>query len=382
MQIVFLSVFTVLCSPFLWCLVLLRRQCASKHLLIIQRSKIGDLVCTTPLVRACAQAGYYVTVLTRSGSADVLKHNPHVYGILLDDDPQFVGMVGRLHLFWILFHSRYAISLSVVPGLLSSLCNVWTAAPVRIHTIGRSSGWLERVIERLQKCMTYARGTRTYDHYMQLAQCVGVSPVSYKHDMFLSEEEKRQAAAWLRDHDLEQRSYVVLSVTAGNVLKMWPLERFSELAEQILQQWNVVVVFSSANTEATACAVSLRQYSGSIVDGGGADLRLLAGIITRAAAFVSVDTGPLYIAHAFNVPVVDIVGPVHPDEQPPLSSERVALVLPPATIVPTSFVAETLRTELPEQKRALEETTVEMVYGAFAVMMRRVAPELEKTKRR
>ena len=33
--------------------------------------------------------------------------------------------------------------------------------------------------------------------------------------------------------------------------------------------------------------------------------------------FISVDTGPIYIAEAFNVPTVDIVGPVDENVQPP-----------------------------------------------------------------
>ncbi len=101
------------------------------------------------------------------------------------------------------------------------------------------------------------------------------------------------------------------------------------------------------------------------IDAGGLGLRFLAGVIRRAALFVSVDTGPLYIAHAFDVPLVDIVGPVDSREQPPIENNRVVLVLPPSHIKPSSFVCETLRVTSKEQREALDSITVDDVVRAI-----------------
>lgn len=69
------------------------------------------------------------------------------------------------------------------------------------------------------------------------------------------------------------------------------------------------------------------------------------------------------IIHSFGVPLIDIIGPVDPREQPPIPGDKVELVVPPG-IKPSSFVAETLRISNEEQRKAIDVTTVDMVITA------------------
>jgi len=43
----------------------------------------------------------------------------------------------------------------------------------------------------------------------------------------------------------------------------------------------------------------------------------LKALISKMSLFISADTGPIYIAEAFNIPTIDIVGPVDENVQPP-----------------------------------------------------------------
>ena len=43
----------------------------------------------------------------------------------------------------------------------------------------------------------------------------------------------------------------------------------------------------------------------------------LKALVSRMSIFISVDTGPIYIAEAFDVATIDIVGPMDENEQPP-----------------------------------------------------------------
>jgi ADP-heptose:LPS heptosyltransferase len=54
----------------------------------------------------------------------------------------------------------------------------------------------------------------------------------------------------------------------------------------------------------------------------------LKACISKLDLFVAVDTGPIYIAEAFDVPTVDIVGPMDENEQPPRGEKHV-VVIPP-----------------------------------------------------
>jgi ADP-heptose:LPS heptosyltransferase len=217
----------------------------------------------------------------------------------------------------------------------------------------------------------YARHTRTFDHYMRLAQLIGVPPAAYRHEIFLTEAEERAASDWLRDHGVAPgQRFAAISLRAGNVLKEWPIERFVSVARHIIERHSLHVLFLDTEEQVVERALTLLGDSSRASEAHDLSLRRLAAVIKRASLFVSVDTGPLYIAHAFGVPLVDIVGPVDPAEQPPVPGERVRLVLPPPPCEPSSFVADTLRTPTAAQQAALESTTVAMVTEAIDAVLK------------
>ncbi|MBU1123623.1 glycosyltransferase family 9 protein [Patescibacteria group bacterium] len=347
-----------------WLLIVSKlRSKKNKKALVIQLGKIGDLVCTTPLFKSLSEGGYEVSILCLKRASSVLDNNPNISTLIFIDDDAYKGLSGRFRLFKKLYSSRFALSITVLPGFLTALLGLWTAAPVRLHTRGgkiRLMGLFFHLFH--SKRIKYERGTRTFDHYMKIAEMVGAPEVEYKHDVYLTGLEKTKASGLLESIGVHGR-FAVLSLTAGNPLKEWPLENFVELARYIHDKYEMKILFSSADKEITAKAHEMFGREGSR-DIGGINLRELSAIIAKASLFVSVDTGPLYIAHALGVALVDIVGCVDPGEQPPKESDKVRLVLPPDECNPSSFVAETLRVSNEEQRRALDGTTVEMVEDA------------------
>ena len=374
-QSLLLLCFTLFSSPYLLVRAKMRRKHTQKprRILVIQLSKIGDLICTTPLFRALADAGDEVTVLCLGTPAQMLENNPSVKQIIVSSDTKYNGLWGRIHLLLGLHREKFDVSISVFPGYLYALLSMWTAAPIRICTRKKGMGFIASILHCFcSHSQTYVRGTRTYEHYMAIAQTLGAEKVSYKHEVFLSQDEKEWAKTWRKNNNINSSPYAVLSVTAGNQIKEWPRTRFAALADHLLLQWKLHVVISSSDVEATKEVCSLSQHRDKLIDAGGLPLRELSAIIAESSLFVSVDTGPLYIAHAFDVPLVDIVGPVDPREQPPTPGDRVSLILP-LGVQPSTFVAETLRVSTKEQRLALECSTVEIVVQAVDTLLKKVS---------
>jgi len=91
-------------------------------------------------------------------------------------------------------------------------------------------------------------------------------------------------------------------------------------------------------------------------------LEELPSLTKRLNLYIAVDTGPIYIAHALKVPLIDICGPCDPREQPPLDEQSIQ-ILPEGNLKPSSFVLK--RAGKPEEhKQALENTRVERVLEA------------------
>ncbi|MDO8468855.1 MAG: glycosyltransferase family 9 protein [Candidatus Peribacter sp.] len=368
-----LGTLTTLALPWLLLAAWLRSRSSAlqRKVLVVQAAKIGDVVCMTPLFRSLHDHGDHVTVLCLRRTGEVLTHHPCVDAMIHIDDPMFRGLSGAFRLWREFFCGRFDVSMVLFPASSLSMMGLWSASPVRIYTRGRMMSLMERWFRLFYTHrIHYRRHTRTFDHYMFLAGLIGVKPVAYRHEIFLTDAEEQFAFSWIQDHGVRaDQRFAAISLRAGNALKEWPIERFVAVARHIIDRHSLHVVFLDLDQRVTDHALALLADPSHASGGCRLSLRHLAAIIKRASLFVSVDTGPLYMAHAFGVPLVDIIGPVDPEEQPPPAGERVELVLPPPPCEPSSFVADTLRAPTAAQQAALEGTTVGMVTDAIDAVL-------------
>ncbi|MDD5103160.1 MAG: glycosyltransferase family 9 protein, partial [Candidatus Peribacteraceae bacterium] len=288
-----------------------RRKPERRRVLVVQAAKIGDMVCMTPLFRALREHGDHVTVLCLQRTGDILVGNPNVDAMIHIDDPQYRGSAGALRLWSTFMRGQFDVSMVVFPASFLSMMGLWSAAPVRIYTRGRVLSLLERWFRIFYTHRAhYGRHTRTYDHYMSLAGLLGAAPVPYRHEMFLSDAEEQFASDWLQRHGIGSgQLFAAISLRAGNALKEWPIERFVAVARHVIDHHGMSVVFLDTDMRVTRQALSLLRDPSRVTEAHDLSLRHLAAVIKRASLFVAVDTGPLYMAHVFGVPLVDIIGP-------------------------------------------------------------------------
>jgi ADP-heptose:LPS heptosyltransferase len=90
----------------------------------------------------------------------------------------------------------------------------------------------------------------------------------------------------------------------------------------------------------------------------------------RMSLFISADSGPIHIAHALEIPLIDIIGPVDPDEQAP-DNEMSIIIKPPHNIKPTVF-ALLPQGDPQESRRAIESISVDAVYEAFEILREKI----------
>ena len=95
----------------------------------------------------------------------------------------------------------------------------------------------------------------------------------------------------------------------------------------------------------------------------------LKAFITQARLFISVDTGPIYIAEAFGVATIDITGPIDENEQPPISSQNL-VVIPRNRQKPELFVMNAKKYNKEEALRQVQSITVGDVTSAIDSLLK------------
>ncbi len=81
--------------------------------------------------------------------------------------------------------------------------------------------------------------------------------------------------------------------------------------------------------------------------------------------FISVDTGPIYIAEAFGIPTIDIVGPMDENEQPPRGPMHRIVRTDAAPVI---HIMNSRVYDAAKARKAIEDITVDMVVREFDTM--------------
>src|SRR5205085_2644956 len=97
--------------------------------------------------------------------------------------------------------------------------------------------------------------------------------------------------------------------------KLLKAEYFAELADRLIDDLGATVLLSAAPKERPIVETIKRYMRHAPVDlsNKGLTLGSLKEIVRRSDLMVTNDTGPRHIAAAFEVPVVTIFGPTHPE---------------------------------------------------------------------
>ncbi len=106
--------------------------------------------------------------------------------------------------------------------------------------------------------------------------------------------------------------YVVLHPGAAVPARAWSPERAERAAAALSAAGHRVVVTGGPDERELTARVAGRH---ALDLGGATDLRRLAGVLARARAVVSGNTGPMHLAAAVGTPVVCLFAPVVPAER-------------------------------------------------------------------
>jgi lipopolysaccharide heptosyltransferase II len=276
------------------------------NLLIVRFSSIGDLLLTTPLLRAlrARHPGCRITFVLREDMADTLRHNPRIDRLVTwRSGTPLSPLIRELR------GEPWTHRLDLQRSLRS-----WR---LRMGIGGR---WLASDKQRVNRAVLIAsrrrRGTPmgpVAERYFAAAADLDVSPDGGPAEFFTSAEADRQAAAFLSSAGLGlSRRLVALAPGAAHHTKRWPEEHWRELIERLAPTCDIVILGGPTDRD---LGERLARAGGSPVGNATGRFSLLGSgaLLKRADVAVAGDTGLLHLATAVGTPVVGLYGPGVPE---------------------------------------------------------------------
>lgn len=273
------------------------------RILLARFSSIGDILLTTPLLRAlrARHPGARIDFLTKPRFAPLLADNPHLDAVLAPDDGESLGaLADRIRA------GGYTHRLDLHGSLRTRL--------LRLRAPGRWRGYRKHRVARALLIRTkrnfYPAGTRSVaERYFEAAAGLDVHPDGGPPEFHLAEEARAGAEALLRASGLDPaRGLVALAPGAAHATKRWPLGHWKTLAAELHAAGRPLVVVGGPEDAALAEEVAAAA-PGAVVAAGRLGLQGTGAVVARAAALISGDTGVMHMATGVGTPVVALFGP-------------------------------------------------------------------------
>ncbi len=274
-----------------------------EKILLIRLSSLGDIVLTTPAIRAIRAhfPNAYIAMLVAKQSADVLRQNPNLNEIIQFNRSARDKDTGEmLRILRILRQRKFALTFDFQRKFRTELLMYLSGASERV---GKGILCTIRVPEQGNKHAT--------EHYFDLLHAAGIPAEGRELEIFLSKSERADAFYAFEGAGVtELQLKVGLFPGAGWKLREWMPERFASIGDRLVQHFNAqVLIFGGPKDVELVNTVCNLMNEPAIPFAGTLQIRQLAACIEKCDLFLTNDTGPMHIAAAVGTPTLALFGP-------------------------------------------------------------------------
>ena len=287
-----------------------------ERILVMAPSWVGDVVMATPAIRALKRRWPQarITAIARPTGADVLEHNPSLDRIIAVDSkgvgPESSGLRELVRL---LRREHFDLAVVLPNSFRTAL---WARLAGARRRVGYALQWRSLFLtDRLPppRKNGVIVPINMVDRYLAVAAKAGCTELSEREELFASDDDIAASAAVLSSLGVgaDDMLAVLIPGAAFGPAKLWGAERFAEVGDELIERHSCkVLAHVGPGEEGIGREVVAASSNGVLMAPPGAiDLKVLKGVVKRAALVIANDTGPRHYAVAFGIPNVVILGP-------------------------------------------------------------------------
>ena len=295
-----------------------------ERVLVVRLDSIGDVVLTTPFLRALRDnlPNAWITLLVRPEIANLVELCPHVNEVLTFDPAvsrywsPFQAASRALHLARERLWPR-GYDLAIAPrwdvdSNFGSMVAFLSGARQRLGYSEKVTEEKSRLNAGLDRLFTHTVGGNALKHEVErnldLIASMGGTVEQDRLELWHDEADGHFAARILQEHGIHDGDLLIaLAPGAGHAKRMWPLANFAEFGAWAKARWGAsIVVIGGPEEEPLAKDLALRLGGNAVNAVGRTTLREAGAVLKRCQLFVGNDAGPMHLAAAAGLPVVEI----------------------------------------------------------------------------
>lgn len=310
------------------------------NILIVKTSAIGDVTHTLPALNALRNhyPDAHITWLVEEAAADIVKDHRALDRVLVSRRKYWAKeMRGGFASFikaWrevltfihALRDTRYDLLIDF-QGLLKS--GVWVLLADAGRKIGFGRGMEHAECSYIflnERIPPVAMDTHALTREMALLKAIEVEADEITFDLPITDSDRAKIKVMLAGNGIDlQQPLIAINPQATWPTKLWFNDRFSEVADHLLER-GFAVVFTGSPADRVEIDQIIAGMKGKAANlAGETSLMSLAALYRMAKVVVSTDTGPMHIAAAVETPLVAIFGSTAPWRTGPWGEKHMIL---------------------------------------------------------
>jgi lipopolysaccharide heptosyltransferase II len=264
--------------------------------LLVRFSSIGDILLTTPLIRATARRhpDAKLVYVTKRSMAPLVSEHPGVAEVVsLDPDESVRHLAQRLR----------TLAPTHALDLHANLRSAALRLLVRCSWSGFAKHKFARSVLVSTKVDLYGPPVPVAERYFEAARSLDVRPDGQPPRFFLSPGARDRVDRWLVERGLGNASVAALAPGAAHATKRWPIAHWIALAQRLRGAGYAVVPVGGPDDRGLAQQLAADSPAGEF------SLQETGALLARARVVVSGDTGVMHMATGVGAPVVALFGP-------------------------------------------------------------------------
>ena len=355
-------------------------------ILIVKLSAIGDVIHTLPVLNAI-RAHYpaaHITWLVEAAAADLVAGHRALDRVIVSGRKRWLAQlktghrrqaIAEIRAFWRDLRDTHYDIIIDFQSLLKSGVLVWLARGRR--KIGFDKGMQHQEHSYLflnQRVPPVDMEVHALTRGLMLLNAIGIPTSNVVYDIPVSEADHAAVEALLAGQHLSgNRPLVAINPVALWETKLWSNDRFAELADRLVLEWDVDVVYTGGPGDRGVIDEILSMMKAPAANlAGWTTLKMLAALYQRSALLVTTDTGPMHLAAAIGTPVVALFGPTAPWRTGPFGDGHQVVRTAPAC-------SPCFKRQCDEHRcRCMSDISVQMVYNCVGQTLAKPLPANNK----
>jgi|CXWL01.1.fsa_nt_gi heptosyltransferase-3 len=289
-----------------------------RNILLIQLGDIGDVVLTTPTVRAVKEnyPDARISILVRKPFGSLLIADPHLYevvettktrGSLLSAIREHLRFALRLR------RAHYDLVIDLRTGDRGAILSFLTGAHIRIgqavheKKLWRKLSFTKVLYDTPVAALPVHPGA---DQSLRIVRAIGLDTLDSTPHLYLSASDQICARELLNEIGVTPKRFVTINPFSRWKYKEWSNDKWGEVIDRIWETYQIPAVLIGSPEESIGCQEIVMGREGRAFNlAGETSLSELSAVISTSALHLGVDSAAPHIAAAVGVPTVTIHGP-------------------------------------------------------------------------